>query len=187
LANCAISSLTDSIVVVVDIQTRLTAAMPMKVLARLQRNTSLLLKAARALGVPVFASEQSPDALGELEPDIVRLLPEGSRRYRRTALSLAGVPEFVRDLADSGKRQVMLCGMEAHICVLQTAMDLVRAGYETFLVSDGVCSRQRESYEIALARLRDAGTVITDAEAILYEWLGDSGHAQFRQLQSLIR
>jgi nicotinamidase-related amidase len=187
LASCAISSLTDSIVVVVDIQTRLTAAMPMKVLARLQRNTGLLLKAARALGVPVFASEQSPDALGEMEPEIVRLLPEGSRRYRRTVFSLAGVPEFMRDLADSGRRQVVLCGMEAHICVLQTAMEIKRAGYETFLVSDGVCSRQRESYEIALARLRDSGTVITDAEAILYEWLGDAAHPEFRSLQSLIR
>lgn len=183
----SMSSLTGSVLVLVDIQTRLTAAMPMKVLARLQRNTGLLLRAARALGVPVFASEQYPEGLGELEPDIVRLLPEGSRRYRKTCFSLAGVGEFMADLSASGKRQVVLCGMEAHICVLQTALDLVRAGYETFLVSDGVCSRQRESYEIALARLRDGGTVITDAEAVLYEWLGDARHPQFKSLQSLVR
>lgn len=183
----AMTSQGDSVLVIMDIQTGLTSVMPMKVLARLQRNTGLLLRAAKALGVPVLASEQYPDGLGELEPDIVRLLPEGARRYRRTVFSLAGVPGFMSDLAALGKRQVVLCGMEAHICVLQTAMDLVRAGYETFLVSDGVCSRQRESYEIALARLRDGGTVITDAEAVLYEWLGDAKHPGFHSLQSLVR
>lgn len=183
----AVSSLNDSALVIIDIQTKLTAVMPMKVLARLQRNTGLLLRAARALGVPVLASEQYPEGLGALEPDIVRLLPEGARRYTKTTFSLAGVPEFMADLAASGKRQVVLCGMEAHICVLQTALDLVRAGYQVFLVSDGVCSRQRESYEIALARLRDGGSVITDAEAVLFEWLGDSRHPQFKSLQSLMR
>lgn len=183
----AISSLADSVLVIIDIQTRLTSVMPMKVLARLQRNTGLLLRAAGALQVPVFATEQYPEGLGEMEPDIVRLLPEGSARYRKTCFSLGGVPQFMADLAAAGRRQVVLCGMEAHICVLQSALDLVRAGYETFLVSDGVCSRQRESYEIALARMRDGGVIITDAEAVLYEWLGDSGHPQFKSLQSLMR
>lgn len=187
MGSNAISSLTDSVLVIIDIQTKLTAVMPMKVLARLQRNTGLLLRAAKGLDVPVFASEQYPEGLGELEPDIVRLLPADAHRYRKTAFSLAAVPQFMADLAASGKRQVVLCGMEAHICVLQTAMDLLRAGYETFLVSDAVCSRQRESYEIALARLRDGGTVITDAEAVLYEWLGDAKHPQFKSLQSLLR
>jgi len=183
----AILSLTDSVLIIMDIQTRLTATMPMKVLARLQRNTSLLLRAAKVLGVPVYASEQNPEGLGNLEPDVVKLLPEGSRRYQRTSFSLAGVEKFIEDLAASGKRQVVLCGMEAHICVLQTALDLMRAGYETYLVSDGVCSRQRESYEIALARLRDCGTIITDAEAVLYEWLGDARHPQFKTVLSLVR
>lgn len=183
----AMVSLADSVLVVMDIQTRLTAAMPMKVLARLQRNTGLLLRGAKTLGVPVFASEQYPEGLGELEPDVVKLLPEGSRRYQKTSFSLAGVEKFMADLAASGKRQVVLCGMEAHICVLQTTLDLVRAGYETFLVSDGVCSRQRESYEIALARLRDGGTIITDAEAVLYEWVGDARHPHFKSLLSQVR
>lgn len=183
----AMASLTGSALVIMNIQTRLTAVMPMKVLARLQRNTGLLLRAARTLGVPVFASEQYPEGLGELEPDVVKLLPKGTRRYQKTCFSLAGVEEFMADLAASGRRQVVLCGMEAHICILQTALDLVRAGYEIFLVSDGVCSRQRESYEIALARLREGGSVITDAEAVLYEWLGDARHPEFKSLLPLAR
>lgn len=187
MSASAVAVLDQSVLVIIDIQTSLTSVMPIKVLARLQRNTGLLLRAAKVLDVPVLASEQYPEGLGELEPDIVRMLPESARRYRKTSFSLAGVPEFMADLAASGKRQVMLCGMEAHICVLQTAMDLVRAGYEIFLVSDGVCSRQRESYEIALARLRDGGTTITDAEAVLFEWLGDARHPQFKSLQSLVR
>ena len=99
----ATASLTGSALIIIDIQTRLTEAMPMKVLARLQRNTGLLLRAARELAVPVFASEQTPDGLGELEPDIVKLLPQGARRYQKTAFSLACVVVFMADLAASGK------------------------------------------------------------------------------------
>ncbi|MBI1733374.1 MAG: isochorismatase family protein [Gammaproteobacteria bacterium] len=187
MSASATSLLNDSVLVVMDIQTGLTASMPMKVLARLQRNTTLLLRAAAALGVSVLASEQSRETMGDLEPDVVRLLPKDARRYQRTGFSLMGSDSFKSDLAASGKRQAVLCGMEAHICVLQTALDLVRAGYETFLVSDAVCSRQRESYEIALARLREGGVVITDAESVLYEWLGDGSHPQLKTLQALIR
>ncbi len=183
----AIASLTGSALIIIDVQTQLTEAMPMKVLARLQRNIGLLLRAARALSVPVLACERDPQEMGELEPEIVKLLPPDSRRYRKSAFSLAHEEKFKTDLATSGRRQVVLCGMEAHICVLQTALDLVRAGYETFLVSDAVCSRQRESYEIALARLRDGGVIITDAEAVLYEWLGDARHPQYKSLVSLVR
>jgi len=177
----------NSVLVVVDIQSRLTAAMPAKVLARLQRNVTLLLQAAQRLRIPVFASEQNPQGLGPLEPDIVRLLPEGSKRYAKTAFSLAGDPEFPKDLKATGRRQVILTGMEAHICILQTALELEAAGYESFVVADAVCSRHRESYETALARIRQAGVTICDAESVLFEWLRDSRHEQFKPLQSLIR
>jgi nicotinamidase-related amidase len=177
----------NSVLVVVDIQSRLTAVMPPKVLARLQRNVTMLLQTARKLGVPAFASEQNPQGLGSLEPDIVKLLPEGSRRYAKTAFSLAGDPGFAQDLGATGRRQVILTGMEAHICVLQTAIELGAAGYGVFVVADAVCSRHRENYETALARLRQAGVTVCDAESVLFEWLRDSRHEQFKPLQTLIR
>ena len=176
-----------SALVVVDIQSRLTAAMPAKVLARLQRNVTLLLEAAQKLRVPVFASEQNPQGLGSLEPDIVKLLPEGSRRYAKTAFSLAADAGFLKELESSGRRQVILAGMEAHVCILQTALELQAAGYEVFVVADAICSRHRESYETALARIRQAGVIVNDAESVLFEWLRDSRHEQFKPLQSLIR
>jgi nicotinamidase-related amidase len=177
----------DSILLVIDVQTKLTAVMPPKVLARLQRNTGLLLQSAARLGVPVFASEQYPQGLGSLEADIQKLLPADTRRYEKTVFSLAAVPEFSKDLEASGRRQVVIAGMEAHVCVLQTAIELHNAGYRPFVVADAVCSRHRESYETALERLRQAGVIVSDAESVLFEWLRDSRSENFKALQQLIR
>jgi isochorismate hydrolase len=177
----------NSVLVIVDIQSRLTAAMPAKVLARLQRNVSMLLQAAQRLRIPVFASEQNPHGLGPLEPDIARLLPEGSKRHAKTSFSLAADPGFLEDLEATGRRQIILGGMEAHVCILQTALELETAGYQAFVVADAVCSRHRENYEPARARRRGAGVTVCDAESVLFEWLRDSRHAEFKPLQALIR
>jgi len=176
-----------STLVLMDIQTRLTAAMPAKVLARLQRNCGHLIRSASLLDIPVFASEQYPGGLGQLEPEISRLLPGSARCYEKTSFSLAGVPAFLADLAQTGRSQVVLCGMEAHICILQTAIDLVHAGYEVFVVADAVCSRFRESYETALDRMGLSGVAITDSESVLFEWLRDAAQPHFKPLQALIR
>ena len=176
-----------SALVLMDVQTRLTAAMPPKVLARLQRNSGLLIRSAGLLHVPIFASEQYPKGLGHLETEISRLLPATCKIYEKTSFSLGAVPEFLADLAHSGRTQVALCGMEAHICILQTAIDLAHAGYEVFVIADAVCSRFRESYETALDRLRVGGVAITDSESVLFEWLRDAGNPHFKALQALVR
>lgn len=177
----------DSVLLLIDIQTRLARAMPAKVLGRLQRNTGRLLKSAAVLRVPVFASEQYPQGLGGIEPEILNLLPEDTQRYEKTGFSLAHAGGFLADLATAGRRQAILAGMEAHICVLQTALALLHEGFQVFIVADAVCSRRRESYETALERLRHAGAVVCDAESVLFEWLRDARHEQFKSLQSLLR
>lgn len=177
----------DSQLVIMDIQTHLTATMPAKVLARLQRNTGLLLKAAGVLGVPVYATEQYPKGLGSTEPDIVELLPENTKRYEKTAFSCTGCEGFVTDVKEAGRKQILLTGMEAHICILQTAIELFNAGYQVFVVADAVCSRHRESYETALLRLRRAGITICDAESILFEWLKDAKNEHFKPIQALLK
>lgn len=176
----------DASLVVVDIQTKLTAAMPVKVLARLQRNTGLLLKSATLLNMPVSATEQYPKGLGSTEPEILKMLPNSTSMYEKTSFSAAGAEGFISDLEDSGRKQIVIAGMEAHVCVLQTALDLFSRGYEVFVIADAVCSRQRESYETALIRMRQTGIVISDAESILFEWLRDAKHEQFKSIQSLL-
>lgn len=177
----------DSILAVIDIQKRLTAAMPAKVLARLQRYTSLLIKAATTFGIPVFVTEQYPQGLGRLETEIEKLLPATARRYEKTSFSCTGAGNFSADLRQTQRKQVFLTGMETHVCILQSAMDLLQLGYQVIVVSEAVCSRHRESYETALQRLRQAGVVITNSESVVFEWLRDAKHEQFKTLQPLLR
>ena len=175
-----------SVLLVIDIQTKLTRVMPIKVLARLQRYTGVLLKAANTLKIPVLVTEQYPKGLGHLEPEISVLLADDAKRYEKTSFSCAGTTEFMEALSQSGRKQAILVGMEAHVCVLQTAMDLKSLGYQIFVVADAVCSRHRESYETALIRMRQAGVIIVNAESVLFEWLRDAKHEQFKTIQSLI-
>jgi nicotinamidase-related amidase len=176
-----------SVLAVIDIQTRLTAVMPAKVLARLQRYTGLLIKAAATLGIPVYVTEQYPQGLGRLESEIEKLLPAGARRYEKTAFSCCGAEQFTADLRATGRKQILLTGMETHVCILQSALDLLLLGYQVFIVSEAVCSRHRESYETALDRLRQAGAVIINAESVVFEWLRDARHEHFKILQPLLR
>ena len=177
----------NSLLVIVDIQPRLTAAMPAKVLARLQRYTTLLLKAAGPLKIPVYVTEQYPQGLGRLEGEIDKLLPADARRYEKTVFSCTGADNFLDDLQASGRKQILLTGMETHVCILQTAIDLLHLDYQVIVVSEAVCSRHRESYETALQRMRQAGAVITSSESVLFEWLRDAKHEHFRTLQSLLK
>jgi len=177
----------NSCLVVIDVQTHLTAAMPMKVLARLKRNSIMLIKAAGILSVPVFATEQYPKGLGPLDPDINEVLPENSRRFEKTCFSCAEADNFINELGNCGRKQVILLGLEAHICVLQTAIDLLNAGFNIFVVIDGVCSRQRENYEAALQRMCQSGIITCNAESVLFEWLRDSSHEHFKTLSAMVR
>ena len=177
----------NSILVIVDIQPRLTAAMPAKVLARLQRYTTLLLKAATTLNIPVYVTEQYPRGLGRLENELEKLLPVDARRYEKTAFSCTGAENFKTDLQASGRNQVLLTGMETHVCILQSAIDLLNLGYQVIVVSEAVCSRHRESYETALQRMRQAGAVVTNSESVVFEWLRDAKDEHFKTLQSLLK
>lgn len=176
-----------SVLVVIDIQNRLTAAMPAKVLARIQRNTESLIKAALLLQIPVLATEQYPKGLGSMEPNLVELLPKGAHRYEKITFSCAGAPDFIRDLELLNRKQIILTGMETHVCVLQTALDLMQFGATVFVAADAVCSRHRDNYEIGIQRMLAEGIIISATESILFEWLQDSKHESFRDIQARIR
>ena len=176
-----------SCLLVIDIQTRLTAAIPLKVLARLKRNINILLQSANMLSIPVLATEQYPKGLGPTEPEIVKLLPDNTLKFEKTCFSCTGAENFLQQLKETGRKQIILVGIEAHVCVLQTAIQLIAEGYQVFVAADGVCSRHRENYEASLKRMSRANVVICNAESILFEWLRDAKHEHFKELSSLIQ
>lgn len=177
----------NSCLLVIDIQTRLTAAMPAKVLDRLKRNSSMLLKTANLLSIPIFVSKQYPKGLGPVEPDIEALLSDNHKHYEKTCFSCANLEHFMQDLENSARKQVILIGLEAHVCVLQTAIDLHSSGYNVFVVLDAVCSRQRENYENAMQRLQHSGITVCNSESVIFEWLRDAKHQQFKTVSALLR
>lgn len=172
---------------VIDIQERLGAAMPEKVLARVMRNVTLLMTAADRLGIPVTVSEQYPKGLGPTDARIATAIPPAARRIEKTCFSCADAEGFAPVIDDARRRQVILAGMESHVCVLQTAMDLLAAGFHPFVVEDAVCSRKLENYENALQRLQAAGAVIATAESVVFEWLRDARHEHFKALSAMVR
>lgn len=172
--------------IIIDIQEKLMAAMPPKVTKRVISNTGILLKAAGRLNVPVIATAQYPQGLGTIEQAVLDNLPASTRHFEKTRFSCLGVADFSDSLARFGKKQILLMGIEAHICILQSALDLNAAGYEVFAVIDGIASRKVADYESAIMRMDRAGIHIVNTESVLFEWLGDAAHPDFKILSKLI-
>lgn len=175
----------DSVLVVIDLQERLLGAMPRGVRDRVVGQTDILLTAATTLHVPVIATEQYPQGLGPTE-DSIRSQLADEAILEKTCFSCTNSDSFNTLLAQHQRKQIILTGMETHICVLQTALDLARQGYEVYVVEDAVSSRAKGNQYNALQRLRQAGVVITNVESVLFEWLGDARHEDFKTLAKLI-
>ncbi len=177
----------DSLLVLVDAQTRLSAVMPDAARERVLRNSGILLQAATLLHVPLLVTEQYPKGLGHTETSLTALFPPHTSLIEKTCFSCGAAPGFMERLNASARTQIILAGMETHVCILQTALELKRAGREVFVVEDAVCSRTGEHHQNALARLRHNGVVVTNTESVLFEWLRDATHAQFKNISRLIR
>lgn len=175
------------VLAVVDMQTRLAQAMVPEEFEEVLRNTRSLLISALRLSIPVLVTQQYPKGLGNLHPDLNGVLPAAARIIDKTQFSCCGAPGYREALSATGRRQVVVVGMEAHVCVLQTAAALRDEGYEVFVVEDAVCSRSRTKRDNALARLRHAGIAVSNVESVLFEWLRDAGHEHFKELSKLIR
>jgi nicotinamidase-related amidase len=174
----SLARVADSALVVIDIQEKLAAVMPAR--EAVVRTTGILLEAATRLGVPVWFTEQYPKGLGSTVAEVAAKLPEGAQRVEKTAFSACAALPLTQP-------QIVLAGMEAHVCVLQTALELAAAGREVFVVADAVCSRAEANHANAMARLQAAGVVVTNTESVIFEWLRDAGNEHFRALTKLIR
>jgi len=142
---------------------------------------------SRLLGVPVVVTEQYPKGLGHTAGEVLALLPRGCEPIEKTAFSSCGAQAFVSKLEEAGARQILVCGIEAHICVTQTVIDLLARGFEVHLLVDCITSRKRESKEVALARLKQAGAVPSNLEMALFEMMRTADSPQFKAVQSLIK
>ncbi|MFZ0692965.1 MAG: hydrolase [Alphaproteobacteria bacterium] len=173
-----------SCLLVIDVQERLMTAMNEG--ARLIANTALLVKAARRLGVPVLVSEQYPKGLGPTLPELSALAP-GESVVTKMEFSCTEAPGYRDRLKATGRDQAVLAGIEAHVCVLQTALGLRTLGYPVFVVADAVASRRPASVALALDRMREAGCSIVTAEMVVFEWLGRAGTPEFKELSALVK
>ena len=167
--------------VVVDIQEKLLP--PIYERERLVRNSQLLIRLAKLLKIPVLATTQYAKGLGNIVPEISSLLTDVAVTDKQK-FSCFGSADFCNTLQRlPGRRNtVLLCGMEAHICVMQTALGALNSGYLVHVASDAVSSRSEWNWKIGLERMRDAGAVISSAEMMMYELLRSSGAPAFKEL-----
>ena len=172
-------------VLVVDIQSRLTPAMPPEALARVVKYTRALVGAARELGMPVLATEQYPKGLGPLIPEVREVLP--SPPLEKIHFSCGADPAFAAALERTGRRQIVVCGMETHVCVFQTVRDLVAMGYEVHLCSDAVSSRLEVHRTSGIDLCRQAGAVITNAETVIFDLLHRAATPEFKTISALVK
>jgi nicotinamidase-related amidase len=166
--------------VVVDVQEGFRKAIPE--FERVTKATATLIEAAETLGVPVVITEQYPKGLGETAPEVSEHLPEGTEPLEKVCFSAADAEGF--DLG--GRDQALVCGIETHVCVNQTVLDLLGSGIEVEVAEDAVASRSEENKRIGLQKMERAGAVMTSVETALFELLGRAGTDEFKTIQKLI-
>jgi nicotinamidase-related amidase len=174
------------LLVVVDVQERLFNAMDAERRDDMVANVKILASAARRLGVPVLVTEQYPKGLGRTLPELRALLGD-TPPFEKTAFSCAGADGFMDRVRGLGADHVILTGIEAHVCVLLTALDLLTRGLRVSVVADAVCSRRPANLEIGLDQARQAGAVVTATETVVFQLLGSADSDAFRELSKLLR
>jgi nicotinamidase-related amidase len=172
-------------VLLVDVQDRLTPAMPPEALARVVKYARAMIQAGKALGLPVLATEQYPKGLGRTLPELRELLPEPP--LEKVHFSCGADEAFAKKLELLGRKQVIVVGMETHVCVFQTTRDLVAMGYEVHVCADAVSSRTELHRQSGLDLCRQAGAVITNAETAIFDLLHRAATDEFRAVSPLVK
>lgn len=174
------------VLVIVDVQERLFNAMDAERRDEMIRNIKILGAAARRLALPVVVTEQYPRGLGRTLPELRALLDDVTP-IEKTAFSCCAADGFTDRLKALGAEPVILAGIEAHVCVLLTALDLLRQDFRVSVVADAVCSRTPAKSELGLAQARQAGAVVTATETVVFQLLGRADTDAFREISKLLR
>ncbi|WP_373048092.1 isochorismatase family protein [Vulgatibacter sp.] len=172
---------------VVDVQQRLAAAMDPDAMERMERRVVALVEGAKVLGIPLLVTEQYPQGIGPTVPMIRSALPEEAKPLEKLDFSCFAAPEVRGALEALGRNQLVLAGMETHICIFQTARDLAAAGYQVFVPWDAVISRVEENRRVGLELAARAGAVVTTTETVLFDLLARAGSPEFKAVSRLIK
>lgn len=172
----------DTALLVVDVQERLVPAIAGG--ARVVWNVRRLIDGAKTLGLPVVATEQYPKGLG---PTVAELAERLGPVPSKLTFSCGGCPELFDDLRSRNICKILVCGIEAHVCVQQTVLDLLADGWRVYVAADAVGSRFEADHRIALGRMDSAGATLTTTEAAIFEWCEIAGTAEFKQISQLAR
>ncbi len=170
---------------VIDVQGKLAQLMHDK--EALFANLDRIIRGAQVLNIPIIWTEQVPEKLGQTTPEIADLLANGATPLSKASFSCCGTPPFMTELQALNRGQLLLTGIETHICIYQTSLDLLNVGYEVQIVADAVSSRTAENKQVGLNRVKEAGGIITSTEMALFELLRVAEGDQFRQIAKIVK
>ena len=175
----------ESQLLLIDMQEKVLTPIPVR--EQLIANCRKLIESAKLFGVPISATEQYPQGLGPTVPELRELL-DGLTIPDKVCFSAAECLGWGMAAENpDGRFQIVVAGIEAHVCVLQTVLDLLSSGYQVFVVADAVASRAKLDWKIALRRLAASGAIITTTESVMFEWCAAAGSPEFKQLSNLIK
>lgn len=174
----------NSLVLIVDIQERLVSALEKDIISV---KAAKLAQAAKILSIPVLVSEQYPKGLGHTVPIVSNKIESGTEIIEKTSFSLLQEEGFLEKLKSYNKQQIVICGIETHICVYQTAAELIDAGFEVVVAKDICASRNKYEFKQGIDAMKFCGAKISCLEIILFEWLRGAKHPKFKEIQTLIK
>jgi nicotinamidase-related amidase len=175
-----------AVLVVIDVQEKLCAAMDENALRQLTRNAGILLESAADLGVPVMFTEQYVKGLGSTLAELKSRAPAASC-FEKLTFSCCGNEAFIKQLKQSGRTQVIVSGMETHVCVLQTVIELLADGFDVHIVKDAVLSRSSDNKQTAIEAMVLAGAVPASTESVVFQLLKIAGTESFKKLSKLVK
>ena len=174
----------DSLLLIIDVQEKLAEVMSVK--EKVVRNICHLIELTKLFNIPVILTEQYPKGLGQTVEAIKNSLTVYDP-IEKLSFSCCKEKVFLRKINENSKKKLIVTGMETHVCVLQTAIDLIRKGFNVHIVADAVCSRSKENWKVAIDFMRDAGAVITCTETILFQILEVAGTIEFKEIIKRIK
>lgn len=175
----------DSLVLIIDIQEKLLNAAFNKDI--LNKKASIITNAAKLLNIPIIITEQYPKGLGATINDIKEIVNNNAKFYEKTSFSALENTELENDIINNNKKQIIIFGIETHICVSQTAIALKEKGYDVTLIQDASGSRTEFEHNAGIERMKEFGVHIITTEIALFEWLKSSKHTKFKEVQALIK
>ncbi len=173
--------------VVIDMQERLMGAIPEEKRTLTIKNAAVLIESAKTFQIPIIVTEQYPRGLGSTIPEIRDCIGEGFKPIEKVVFSCARAPEFKSEIEETGRREVLICGIETHVCVLQTVIDMANKGYAVYVPADAVASRKDLDWEKGIGLIEKAGAFVGTTEAFLFQLLERAGTDEFKTISKLIK